>query len=205
MKINKILLYPSVLFLIVANSVPIFGILFFNWDIFNILILYWLESAVVGFFNVLRMQRIDGYGKMSSIIFFMVHYAGFMLGHLIFILNISKPDLGSAPDFLNAFLIVFDYLKSLFISLSLLFLSHGLSFMFNFMKKEEYKHTSLRQQMAAPYKRIVLMHLAIVFSAYLTVRMNLAQDMAIVLILVILKIVIDLISHINEHRKNILA
>ena len=36
---------------------PILGVYFFKWDVFSILILYWLESAVVGFYNVLKLRK----------------------------------------------------------------------------------------------------------------------------------------------------
>ena len=47
----KSLKHPSVLLLIGANLVPLIGVLFFKWDIFSIMLLYWLESGVVGFLN----------------------------------------------------------------------------------------------------------------------------------------------------------
>src|SRR3989344_6345935 len=84
--------------LILANVVPLIGVLFFNWSILFVLLYYWLESVVVGFFNVLKMamastESVQVSGgiakaipigiKLFMIPFFIVHYSGFMLGHLI--------------------------------------------------------------------------------------------------------------------------
>ncbi len=40
--------------LILANIIPIFGIIFLNRSVFNILFLYWVESAVIGFYWILK-------------------------------------------------------------------------------------------------------------------------------------------------------
>jgi len=49
------LLVPSVLFLIIANIVPLYGVFFLNLQAFPILLLFWLENVIVGVFNVLKM------------------------------------------------------------------------------------------------------------------------------------------------------
>ena len=46
--------------LIVANAIPLFGVLFFGWNVWMILIVYWLENGIVGFFNVLKMPARRG-------------------------------------------------------------------------------------------------------------------------------------------------
>lgn len=45
----------SALALIAANSLPLFGVLFFGWDTFTIVFLYWAENVVIGAINVLKM------------------------------------------------------------------------------------------------------------------------------------------------------
>jgi len=37
--------------LILSNLVPLFGVLFFGWSISTILILYWSENAIIGFYK----------------------------------------------------------------------------------------------------------------------------------------------------------
>jgi hypothetical protein len=46
--------------LIVANLVPLVGVLWFGWNVWAILIIYWLENGIVGLFNVLKMGRASG-------------------------------------------------------------------------------------------------------------------------------------------------
>jgi hypothetical protein len=48
---------PSALLLILANTVPLFGVVLFGWRVIDILILYWTESVVIGVINVMRMAK----------------------------------------------------------------------------------------------------------------------------------------------------
>src|SRR4051794_2567049 len=41
--------------LIVANALPLFGVLFLGWDTFSIVALYWAENVIIGAVNVLKM------------------------------------------------------------------------------------------------------------------------------------------------------
>jgi hypothetical protein len=203
-KFNKIIFYPSGLVLILVNIIPLIGVLFLNWDIFTIIILYWMESAVVGFFNFLKMQKINNYKFSPLLPFFVVHYLIFMFIHLFFILQLFQPELASASSQLEAFKIVFKYLEGLFISLSFIFLSHGMSFMFNFIKKAEFNNINLKQQMFMPYRRIVIMHFIIMLAGAGIIYTDYSQEVSAIVFLVILKIIFDLSAHIFEHRRNVL-
>jgi hypothetical protein len=45
----------SAVVLIVANLVPLIGVLFWHWDAFEIVALYWAENVIIGVINVLKM------------------------------------------------------------------------------------------------------------------------------------------------------
>lgn len=45
----------SAIALILANLLPLFGVLFLKWDAFSIVALYWAENVVLGAINVLKM------------------------------------------------------------------------------------------------------------------------------------------------------
>src|SRR5262245_21233935 len=48
------LLQPAPLILLAANLVPLVGVLVCDWDAFVLLMLYWLETAVIAFWTILR-------------------------------------------------------------------------------------------------------------------------------------------------------
>ena len=42
----------SAVLLLAANAVPLVGVLFFGWSLWTILVLYWIENGIVGFWNM---------------------------------------------------------------------------------------------------------------------------------------------------------
>src|ERR1035437_4546207 len=50
-----------------ANMLQVYGVLYWRWDIFQILMLYWMETAVIGSWSLLRLAvlRADLLGKMT--------------------------------------------------------------------------------------------------------------------------------------------
>ena len=67
-----------------ANLVPFWGVLFGGWEAFHVVLLYWSENIVVGFYNVLKMvfAKVDEphqhLGKLFLIPFLRSTMAGFV-------------------------------------------------------------------------------------------------------------------------------
>jgi hypothetical protein len=76
---------PSSLALIGANLVPIVGVLLFGWALGDIMVLFWVESAVIGFYNVLKMIVVEKWVAVVAAPFFVGHFGGFMAAHFMFI------------------------------------------------------------------------------------------------------------------------
>ena len=182
----------SIAALLLANLVPLYGVLFLDWSLFSVMFLYWMESAIIGFYNVPRMIVVGGVLGVFFSIFFAVHYGGFMFGHLVFILALFGPkpfDLFhmSPAAFLDG---------ATMIAFFLLLISHGVSFFSNFIGRNEYQRTTLPKLMMSPYKRIVIMHLTIIFGGFVT--MFLGAPPAALVLMVVLKIAVDLGAHLKE-------
>lgn len=111
--IDTIFKYKSLIFLFFANLVPLIGVLFWGWDIFSMLILYWIESFIVGMWNIPKIIKASGglskyipsisdartriSYRISSILsrfflipFFIFHYGIFTMVHLGFILGFRE-------------------------------------------------------------------------------------------------------------------
>jgi Family of unknown function (DUF6498) len=41
----------------IGNLVPLVGVLFFGWDLPSLVVMYWIETGVVGLINVLRIRK----------------------------------------------------------------------------------------------------------------------------------------------------
>ena len=179
--------------LIAANLAPVGGVLFFAWTIEDVLLLYWAESAVIGIYNLARMWVIGRWKILLLGPFFLVHYSGFMAGHLFFIyaLVISSSDVSvSASGILDQLLLLSPALIALLIS-------HGVSFFFNFLGEKEYETTSLSEQLNAPYRRIVVMHITIMLGSLLVMAMD--NKLLFVVSMMALKVGLDLRAHLGEH------
>ncbi len=50
----------SNLSLIIANLIPIYGVLFLGWKVFDVVIFYWLETIIIGLFNVIKIYLCQG-------------------------------------------------------------------------------------------------------------------------------------------------
>lgn len=200
------LLMPSVIFLIIANLIPIYGVFLFHWQVFPILLLFWMENVVVGVFNVFKMliaspaSGKNWAAKVAMIPFFCVHYGIFTAVHGIFVIVVFGGYLGEGDAFLNTGSL-FQAIGDLQIGWALLalVLSHVVSFAVNYIGKGEYKQANLNELMSQPYSRVVLLHVTIIIGGFLA--SFLGSPVFALLFLILLKTFIDIQSHLREHKK----
>lgn len=214
----------SLLALIGANLIPLAGVFFFGWDVTLIVLLYWTENLIAGFYNILKMatlrlnQAAQNTGKLFLIPFFCLHYGGFCAVHGFFLLHFFKIGSGSSPlengngwwGPLVFFQLLFSVIAKLWVSkppgmiwaVIGLFISHGISFVENYIGGEEYKTGSLQKLMHQPYERIIIMHVAILAGAVFV--MNLNSPMPLLIMLILFKIFFDLHLHKKSHRVKML-
>lgn len=210
----------AVVALVIANLIPLAGVLFAGWNVWMILIVYWLENGVVGVFNVLKMARAQGTGdgspsnwrlngkpadqmaKAGLIPFFIIHYGIFWLVHGIFVWTLplfgSMETETATVDMTAGFEPI-----AIPIAVLALAISHGLSYWFNFIRGGEYLRTSAANQMFAPYGRLVVLHITIIIGA-MAIALT-GAPAAAVAILVLLKTLMDVGFHLAEHRKTLPA
>jgi hypothetical protein len=216
----------SLVALVAANMIPIYGVLVWGWDAFSIVLLYWAENIVIGFYNILKIacakaaHPIEHIGKLFTIPFFIIHYGGFVGIHGLFIFAIFDKDQGgnlmgtgghSWPCFLVFVQMLFNVIRHCWTTIptdmkymiGTLFLSHGISFVRNYILGGEYLTAKPKDLMGQPYSRIVVMHIAIIAGAFLTAMMK--SPAGILIVLVILKIFMDIIFHLRQHKKDLAA
>ena len=235
----------SVIALVVANLIPLAGVVFFGWNLATILVIYWLENGIVGFWNVPRMAlagrdsilggrrtqggvvagssitSIPGLGGGSALLiaFFLVHYGIFWFVHGVFVFAITTgfatnpgfgldPSFVTDPDFVtglgpSALDIATAPTGPVWSQVGLaglaLFISHGLSFLLDYVRGGEYRTTSIAVQMFQPYGRVVVMHVTIILGALLTFALG--SPLGLLIVLVALKTALDLALHARRHRQ----
>lgn len=209
--------------LIAANLLPLWGVCFFNWNAFYIILLYWSENLAVGFYNILKIafakvsRPVEHLAKLFLIPFFIIHYGGFMAVHGFFVLafaqqiqqGASVPSVGgrSWPCFLVFIQLLLNVIRQMFsiipaemkYAVLALFVSHGVSFVHNYLLAGEYKTAKPKDLMNQPYARVVVLHIALLSGGILT--MAVGSPVPLLFVLIIGKIVLDIKLHLRERQK----
>ena len=187
----------STLVLIIANLFPVAGTIILGWNLSDVMVLYWAESAVIGIFNFFKIIVIGRWMALLTGPFFLGHFGAFMAIHFLFIYNIfvkgaqgmGAPG-GDLADVAQLFV-------NLWPALLVLFVSHAYSFFANFIGRGEYRKRTIKEQMSEPYSRIIFMQLVLILGG--GISMILGQTEPVLIAVIGLKIYFDVKAHIKEH------
>jgi hypothetical protein len=193
---------PSVIALLLANLLPVAGVIGFGWKIFPLLFLFWSENVIIGVFNVLRMIFAMPFqvGVLPMIPFFCVHYGIFTFVHGMFVIDIFGGGLkrfGGFPEPAMFWQVMRE--NHLGWAVLALAVSRGISFATNYVGQGEFRRITPGQLMAQPYGRIVVLHIALLGGGFLMQALH--SPMLGLLLLVGLKIMLDLAGHLRERSK----
>ncbi|PKM97087.1 MAG: hypothetical protein CVU79_10110 [Elusimicrobia bacterium HGW-Elusimicrobia-3] len=218
----------SAYILIGANLLPLGMAAGGDWGVREILPLYWFESAIIGFFNILKILLAGGlltgaadgplrklkeqrFGGLAPAAFSSLMFAGRLFLAAFFTFHFGMFMLVHGVFLFGLVLGGFkaggDGLGSSFLPALLgvkwavlaLFFSHGASFLLNFVGGGEFRRTNARQCMAQPYSRVVVMHLTIILGAFASAMFS--NTAPIMVIFVGLKIFTDVKAHLAERGK----
>jgi hypothetical protein len=188
---------PSALVLIVANLIPVAGSVFLGWNLSDVMVLYWAESAVIGVFNICKIIIIGRWAALFAAPFFAAHFGGFMAVHFMFIYTIFIQQFQAGGESAGELAEVALLFTSLWPALAALFISHAYSFVSNFLGRKEYRGKTVNDQMSEPYGRIMFMQLVLIIGGGLT--MALGSPVPVLLIMIALKIFFDVKAHLKQH------
>ena len=208
-KLGELLGSPTSWFLIIANTLPLFGVLYFHWAIADLILLYWSENIVIGLYTLLKILIVGRLRALPNAVFFTLHYGIFTAAHGVFVFqlfNIPVPvDLFTyqtanlseyGQHVLTGLLQIFP--AGLYLSLLALLISHGISFLWNFMRKGEYRQTTVKKVLFSPYGRVVILHITILLGGMIIKALD--APLIALLILVSLKTAMDVVLHWRSHR-----
>ena len=203
--LNKTLT-PSAAALVLANLVPLYGVLFLGWRVFPVILLYWFENVVIGAYNVLKIILARPgdigrwVGKVFMVPFFVFHFGMFCFVHGIFVVvlfgegtvaSFDNPGVGMFAGALAAAGVTWAAVA--------LVASHGFSFVYNYLWRGEYRQAELEKLMGQPYARVVVLHVVIIASGFLV--MAFGAPVVGLFMLVLLKLGVDLAAHLKERNK----
>jgi hypothetical protein len=186
----------SAIALVVANLVPLAGVLFFGWDLGSIMVLYWIESGVIAFYTVLKIAIVGKLAAIVAVPFFVGHFGGFMIAHFLLIYSLFLR--GRSSEWVpGASAELYAIFTPIWISIAALFISHGVSFFTNFIGEREYEAANVSGLMQAPYSRVIVMHMTLLLGGWIVMLIGMPAGALVVLLL--LKTAVDLHAHRREH------
>lgn len=190
----------SLLLLLTSNIAAIVSVLQNGGSAQMALWVYWSQSIIIGFFNVLKIvcasdAQIDTNpirinkktieskprAKLFLAGFFTVHFGLFHVAYFVCLL--IAPFGGSTDTFV---------FSTILPATLLFFLNHLFSFFYN---RRRERHTQIGSYMTMPYFRIVPMHLSVIIGLFL--------GSALLPFFMILKSIVDVLAHAFERHMNI--
>lgn len=198
--------WPTAIALLAANLVPLYGVLALGWEVFPLVLLFWLENVVIGVLNVARMLCVDPRdaaawaAKVIMVPFFCFHYGMFTAVHGMFVFGLFG---GEAFGKVRGLQLLEPteravHAYGLELAVGALAASHLFSFLWNYIGRGEYRRASVPALMAQPYGRVVVLHLGILGGGFAATALG--SPVWALLLLLGLKIGLDLRAHLKEHR-----
>ena len=196
--------------LVFSNTIVIIFALTQNWNLLILMLGYWLQSVIIGFFNFVKIVSLKEFSvkglkinnkkveatkktKMSVAFFFVLHYGFFHLVYFGFFMGFiaENQDLNLTKE-----------ISSILIMGIIFFFNHLFSFWYNKGEFKE-KKPNIGKIMLFPYARIIPMHLTVMAYVGFIIFSSIAgfELYFIPLILFLFfKTMADLIMHIIEHQ-----
>ena len=219
--------YLTAIILVISNLFPIIGFFLWGWDLRSLLLVYWSENIMIGFFNVLKMIMAQGVVSQNHKITDNISYS---IDSIKILGKPAKPgDLnkGVFKSFEIVFFImhfgIFTTVHGVFVTMLTIWLfegspenietvivscllqmvillaSHTFSFLYNFIGHKEYLQITASQLFFQPYPRVIIVHLSVLLGSFVFQVPGVGKYLP-VFILVGFKTMVDLLMHLWQHR-----
>ena len=183
--------------LLLSNLLTMAWALFEGWRILDVMLVYWVQSVVIGYYNYHRIMDLKKFStanfemndsqpdptpetKKRVALFFALHYGVFHAAYLGFIVSKEVGDISLSSLGIIACIVAFIF-------------NHRYSYQHN-KERDSQRVPNIGTIMFFPYVRIVPMHLTI--GAAVSLGNNSARALVVFLLL---KTIADVIMHMIEH------
>jgi hypothetical protein len=208
--------------------VPLLGVVLLGWSMQGLLLVYWLESGVVGAFNVPKIlhahgvetaatrskaERLESNGSTVTLPPPPEEVpatptrrpenrpvARFFVFHYGVFWAVHGVFVLFLPGFAGgAGAVGLAELPTLALGAGAAAVSHGVSYRRNYLEDGEWTRVSPGGRLYAPYDRVLVMHLTVVLGAFAVSFLGTPAGALVVMVLV--KTALDLRAHLREHGR----
>jgi hypothetical protein len=167
--------------ILLVNILPLAGVLFFGWSVFEVLFLYWFENVAVGitqFVRIVICMRTTK-AKDGNPVFFLLHYGLFTFVHGVFVVSLFAPE-GDAWGLGAGFLAPVAAIMGWQVAALVL----------DAIRSEGFKDRTPTGLLFEPYPRVLALHITVIAGGFLVMLMG--SPVWALAILVALKTLSDL-------------
>jgi len=196
---------PSTWMLIISNAIVIFFAIVDNLSAVEVLWIYWIQSVIIGLFNFIRIITLKEFtttgfrrsgnelpptnaAKISTAIFFLIHYGFFHFVYAIILGGFSGITGSNTSNSQSNYLLITSFI---------FFISYLIEYIQSTRTQPEII-ANLGVLMFAPYFRIIPMHFTIIFGGFVSVLGSLISmklDLFIIVLFVGIKTFIETITN----------
>ena len=213
----------TIVALVIANLVVAVQALRHEWGYYETLLIYWCEALVIGAYNVLRLLVVGlaseqpfgawvskwvefstGFRILATLLgtaFFAVKFGLFALGVGLLVIGLpalSGDSSSGGGRVMEGFSAAGPGVAS---AVGELVLSHGVSFVRNFLARREYARMALFGLVFWPYVRMSLVATVLGFGLILVSAFHgLAHATAFTIVMALAKLAADIVTHRLEHK-----
>lgn len=194
--------------LIISNLSIIFFAVVDGIGLLQILWIYWIQSVIIGVFNFIKIISLKEFSteglkqgskpveetkvaKFSIAFFFLFHYGIFHFVYALFLSSGLPALFGSGSGKAGSTYIYYATLIFL--------INYTIEFIYYLKEREP--RPNLAKMMAAPYTRIIPMHLTIILGGFIgmgSVVFSLDAGITLIIFFTLIKTCIDVVSHNTE-------
>lgn len=184
---RKISLDRNLILLVLINTMPLVGYLFFSWSVFGIIYFYWLETVVIAFWMIVKVLKTDlsnfetdqnsppSTQRFGLALFLMIFFGVGLAMHRLFIAALfGESDVEKETQLL---------------SLIALFIVHGITFYERFIHSGEYLKPTGKSDFHNVTKRIFILHLTIIIGGGIATIMS--EPIGAIVAMVAFKIIVE--------------
>ncbi len=177
--------------LVIANIVAVINLLMRGEPAASILVAYWLQMMIIGFWNIARLIVIARWAALLYVPIFILMYLS-IVNFFGLIAGMLLDDETRGTDWHRDF-----SLRNYAVPAAVFFASHGYSFYVNFIGGREFENTKWDTQMGKPILRAMPMWLAALAGGIIGGFLN--ATAVVVLFVLPVKLALDVFGHFAEH------